>query len=349
MAVNSARTLLVGAGVLAGLAAIRYVRTKPPSISDKSEVVKLLDGANDPKLTAVVLSLLTAVEDIAVTFRRTSQCKAVNTHNSFGDEQLNLDILSNDLIFQHLKHTKLVATASSEETPQETPLGGKGFAVAFDPLDGSSIIASNFTVGTIAGVWAGDKLVGVKSRDLKASMVALYGPRTTVSLAVAGVDYCHELTLIPCTTGGGLRWEHSQVFDTIKDGKIFAPGNLRGTQDNKGYNELVQHWLTNKYTLRYTGGMVPDVNQLLIKGEGIFTNPSSPSAPAKLRLLYEVGPMAYLIEKAGGASSDGRQSILDLVITHTEQRTQVALGSKKEVQRFVDLVGYAEPMVVKKK
>ena len=144
--------------------------------------------------------------------------------------------------------------------------------------------------------------------------VALYGPRTSVSLAFEGSDCSHELTLVP-SSAGGLRWERTRVFDKIRDGKLFAPGNLRCTQvsrklcnclsellpcrgsenqvvvtmrsfgpawqDNKGYDKLVQYWLANKYTLRYTGGMVPDVNQILVKGEGIFTNPSSPSAPAK--------------------------------------------------------------------
>jgi sedoheptulose-bisphosphatase len=82
----------------------------------------------------------------------------------------------------------------------------------------------NFTVGTIAGVWSTDKLVGVKSRDLKAAVVALYGPRTTVSLALDGLEYGHELTLVPANFG--LRWEHSRVFKNIEEGSIFAPGNM---------------------------------------------------------------------------------------------------------------------------
>lgn len=139
-----------------------------PKETDKSEVIRLLARADDRRLTTVVLALLTAIEQISEAFRRTSQCEGVKSQNAFGDEQLNVDILSNTLIFRHLTSTNMVATASSEETPQETPLGGNGFSVAFDPLDGSSIIASNFTVGTIAGVWAGDKLVGQKPRDLKA-------------------------------------------------------------------------------------------------------------------------------------------------------------------------------------
>ena len=109
-------------------------------VADKSEVIKLLEVTGDPKLTTVVNALLSAIEDIALTFRHTSQCKALDTQNSFGDEQLNVDVLSNHIIFKYLKDTGLVSTASSEETPEETPLGGHGFSVAFDPLDGSSIV-----------------------------------------------------------------------------------------------------------------------------------------------------------------------------------------------------------------
>ncbi|CAN0541845.1 unnamed protein product, partial [Ectocarpus sp. 8 AP-2014] len=92
------------------------------------------------------------------------------------------------------------------------------------------------------------------------------------------------------------------------------------TQDNEGYNELFNFYLDNKYQLRYTGGMVPDVNQIMVKGKGIFVNPASAAAPAKLRVLYEVGPIAYLIEKAGGKSSDGENSALDIQIPNTEVR-----------------------------
>lgn len=108
--------------------------------ADKSEVINLLEVTGDPKLTTVVNALLSAIEDIALAFRHTSQCKSLDTQNSFGDEQLNVDVLSNHIIFKYLKDTGLVSTASSEETPEETLLGGHGFSVAFDPLDGSSIV-----------------------------------------------------------------------------------------------------------------------------------------------------------------------------------------------------------------
>lgn len=218
-------------------------------------------------------------------------------------------------------------------------MGGKGYSVAFDPLDGSSIIDTNFAVGTIFGIWAGDKLTGVKGRDLKAAGIAVYGPRTTMTLAVSNMDYAHEFLLVDDFSAMHGQWIKTNEFTTINEGKLIAPGNLRATQDNEGYAKLFDYWLANTYQLRYTGGMVPDVNQLMVKGKGVFVNVASKNTKSKLRVLYEVAPMGYLIEKAGGKTSDGEKSVLDILITETEQVSQVAFGSAKEVERFEEWVG----------
>lgn len=121
--------------------------------------------------------------------------------------------------------------------------------------------------------------------------------------------------------------------------------------------QLINYYVKEKYTLRYTGGMVPDVNQvydpssllfssrvlgsyiyvymqIIVKEKGIFTNVTSPTSKAKLRLLFEVAPLGLLVEKAGGYSSDGSQSVLDKIINNLDERTQVAYGSKNEIIRF---------------
>ncbi|KNC86050.1 fructose-1,6-bisphosphatase [Sphaeroforma arctica JP610] len=212
-------------------------------------------------------------------------------------------------------------------------MGGKGYSLAFDPLDGSSIIDSNFTVATIWGCWPGSTLVGVDGRSMTSAGVTLYGPRTTMTLAVSEAEHSHEFLL---TEKG---WERVNTYSVIGEGKLHAPGNLRAIKDNAGYAELVQYWQDNTYQLRYTGGMAPDVLQLLVKKKGIFTNPHSKSAPAKLRCLYETIPIAFIVEKAGGGSSDGEGSILDVKVTNLEQKMQVAYGNKKEVERFERMVG----------
>ena len=79
------------------------------------------------------------------------------------------------------------------------------------------------------------------------------------------------------------------------EGKLFAPGNLRATFDNPAYQRLINYYLGEKYTLRYTGGMVPDVFQILVKEKGVFTNVTSPTTKAKLRILFEVAPLALLV------------------------------------------------------
>lgn len=259
--------------------------------------------------------------------------------NDFGDEQLAIDILANNVLFDNLKASGSVATASSEETPTEDPMGGEGYSVAFDPLDGSSIIDTNFAVGTIAGIWPGNTLVGVTGEQLKGALISVYGPRTTITVALDGIDYSHEFLLVDDFSSRHGNWVKTNTFTTIEEGKLYAPGNLRATQDNAGYAELFQHFLTEKYQLRYTGGMVPDVNQLMVKGKGVFVNAASKSTKVKLRLIYEVAPIGYLIEKAGGKSSDGEKSVLKIKSVTTEDTTQVCYGSAGEVKRFETLVG----------
>jgi sedoheptulose-bisphosphatase len=138
-------------------------------------------------------------------------------------------------------------------------------------------------------------------------------------------------------------WVKSNEYSTLSEGKLIAPGNLRATQDNKGYNDLFNFWIQNSYQLRYTGGFVADVNQLMVKGKGVFVNVASQNTKSKLRMLYEVVPLAYLIEKAGGKSSAGDGSVLNIIITDMEQTTQVAFGSRNEVERFEELVGKTKP------
>jgi sedoheptulose-bisphosphatase len=241
-----------------------------------------------------------------------------------------------------------VATISSTEEPYEIPIGGSGFSVAFDPLDSTQSVDVNFAVGASWGVWGGSKLTGVKGRQLAAAGLAMYGPRTAMLIALDSLEGAYEFVLSDTVTGT-MEWVQSNTFSTMNEDTpshraIFAPGNLRATADNRGFRELVDFYIASRYHLRYSGGMVPDVVQLIVKGCGIFTNPDGgTAAPARLRLLYEAAPAAFIVEKAGGASSDGERSLLDIVIQDTDQRTQVAMGSPEEVNRFKALVGYSEP------
>jgi sedoheptulose-bisphosphatase len=181
-------------------------------------------------------------------------------------------------------------------------------------------------------------------REQAAALLAQYGPKVTVALSInkdyssTGVAVSMELTMLPES------WIVSIPQFTVKPkAKTFAPGNLRATADNAAYNTLVMYWIANKYTLRYSGGLVPDVYHILIKGEGVLSNASSPKAKAKLRLLYEAMPIALIIEGAGGSScvcpSEAGEpmppsSLLDVPITDLDRRVGVCYGSNEEVERF---------------
>lgn len=113
-----------------------------------------------------------------------------------------------------------------------------GYACAFDPLDNASSIDNNFAAGTTFGIWPGNKLTGVKGKDQAAAGMCVYGPRTTLSIAIDGIDGAHEFVLTP--TG---RWIKTLDMNTINEGPNFHPGNLRAREDNPYYKELSDYWL----------------------------------------------------------------------------------------------------------
>lgn len=124
--------------------------------------------------------------------------------------------------------------------------------------------------------------------------------------------------------------------EIAKQSKIFAPANMRAAQELPQYAALLDYWMSNRYTLRYSGGLVPDICQQFTKKMGVFANPTSEGSPAKLRLAFEAAPFGFLVEKAGGKTSDGISggSVLDVQITGIDQRTPLCIGSADEVDRF---------------
>jgi fructose-1,6-bisphosphatase I len=254
-----------------------------------------------------------------------------NTQNVYGEKQLKLDVYANDLFTKALTRHPYVAMVASEELPESLPGNGgeEGYSVAYDPLDGSSLVDVNLAVGTIVGFYQGKGFLGRKGNEQVAALMAVYGPRLTFMVTVGhGVtefiyDWVKKDFLVNI--------EEITLGDTRK---MFAPGNLRACSDPavKWYMDLMNYWVKNDYTLRYSGGMVPDVNQILKKSGGVFTYPSYSEMPnGKLRLLYECAPLAFLMEQAGGVAFSENGPIMDLTIEKLDQRTTVFLGSKMEV------------------
>ena len=253
------------------------------------------------------------------------------------------------MLWEACKDSAIIREGASEEDPiiRNVDEGGEGeFTVCWDPLDGSSIVDNNWAVGTMIGIWPKRTgLIGATGRDQVTSLVALYGPRTTVLVALDDGTYEFSYGCSPegCQLPDG-SWEPwictRHKIQITPDCKIFSPANMRAAQEVPGYKKLIEHFMENKYTLRYSGGLVPDVYQQFTKQQGIFANPTSESSPAKLRLAFEAAPFGLLVEKAGGKTSDGVTglSILDVQINAVDQRTALCLGSASEVDRFNKMV-----------
>ena len=260
---------------------------------------------------------------------RTGDLGLAGTSNLYGEDQLALDVLADEIIKDRLDHTGRVRRIISEEQSEiiifDRERRAGGYAVCYDPLDGSSLVDVNLSVGTIVAIYAGEDPLQDGARQVGALYV-LYGPRTTlVYCAGHGV---HEFTL-------NSLGEYVLTRENIRlreSGKIFSPGGLRADYLPE-HEKLVCHLEASGYKLRYSGGFVPDINQILLKGGGLFMYPAtSKAANGKLRLPFELNPMAYLMEAAGGAASNGRQPILQLRCQDLDQRSPVYIGSRKEVE-----------------
>lgn len=302
-------------------------------------------AASSAGMKALLARLLQACRVIGSDLRACEySSEQVGTQNDFGDNQLQVDVKCDEVLFAALTASKVCHVASSEESPTEVSCGGEGYSVAFDPLDGSSIVDCNFAVGTIIGVWPGNGLKGRYGKEQVFSMMVQYGPRVTVALALNGSSTSDGRPISMELTLHKSSWQVTIPKFTIDPkGSTFAPGNLRATSDNEQYRALVQFWIMNKYTLRYSGGLVPDVYHILVKKQGVLANASSKTCKAKLRLLFEAAPIALIIEAAGGSScvcaSEAAEaclpvSILDVEITDLDKRIGVCYGSTEEVERF---------------
>ena len=314
------------------------------------EVIDMANAASvESGLVKLLENILVASREIGDNLRSCGfSSNIIGTVNEFGDAQLDVDVKADAVLFAAMERSGVVAVASSEEMPHEVSCHGNGYSVAFDPLDGSSVIDANFAVGTILGIWPGDTLSNRTGREQVCSLVVQYGPRVTAAVAfnaqatVSGEPISFEITML--STGWMLSKPRLSIASVAT---TFAPGNLRATLDNPQYKSLVGYWIEQQFTLRYSGGLVPDIYHILLKGQGVLCNASSATAKAKLRLLYECAPIALIIEAAGGAScvcpSEAAElmdpvSLLDVPIYHLDRRVGVCFGSLLEVERFKQII-----------
>lgn len=265
--------------------------------------------------------------------------------NVQGEEQQKLDVFANEILKNALNHTGRVCLLASEEDESPIPIppeytAGK-YVVMFDPLDGSSNIDSNASVGTIFSVYRRVSMEGrgtmedvlQPGRRQVAAGYVLYGSSTMLVYTTGqGV---HGFTLDP--TIGEFLLSHPDIM-TPSVGKYYSVNESNYARWNRGSQMAVRGFhgdtpdrMTGKNS-RYIGALVADFHRNLING-GIFLYPADTRNPhGKLRLLYECSPMAFIAEQAGGAATDGVRPILDLQPASLHQRVPLVIGSKSDVE-----------------
>ena len=276
---------------------------------------------------------------------------SLETENVQGEVQKRLDVMSNEVLLEANEWGGHLAAMASEEMetvhliPNRYPKGE--FLLLFDPLDGSSNIDVNVTIGTIFSVLrapadaSGREVTEQDFLQKGTTQVcagyAVYGPQTmlilTIGHGVVGFTLDREM--------GSWILTHDNI--TIpEDTKEFAINMSNMRHWAAPVRRYIDECLAGKtgprgkdFNMRWIASMVTDVHRLLMRG-GVFMYPwdaREPGKPGKLRLMYEANPMSMLVEQAGGAATDGQQRILDIQPTSLHQRVGVVLGSKNEVER----------------
>lgn len=277
--------------------------------------------------------ILKAIKNSAKSIQKAiihEDCSYSQNQNSSGEDQLKLDILSDEIIEEELKKVAEIKTISSEEKEDYQELNPDGiYTVCYDPLDGSSLIDVNLSVGSIFGIYKNEPT----GQNIVGSCYVVYGPR--VELVYSDI----------LTNKVELFRLHNDHFIKIKDLRLKEKGviNASGaTQKNwpKKHRTMIEDMFNEGYTLRYSGGMVPDLHQILLKGGGLFSYPATSDKPkGKLRMLFEVFPFAFIFNKAGGGASDAKQSVLNLTPAHPHDTTPCYFGSMYEIAKVERLHG----------
>ncbi|MEL4306602.1 class 1 fructose-bisphosphatase [Joostella sp. CR20] len=267
--------------------------------------------------------------------------------NAQGEDQQKLDVLANEKFIQSLTNREIVCGIASEEEDNFVAINSydnnnqNKYVVLFDPLDGSSNIDVNVSVGTIFSVYRRITPIGTPvtiedflqpGRDQVAAGYIVYG--TSTMLVYTTGHGVNGFTLNPAI--GTFYLSHPNM-QYPEDGSIYSVNEGNYVHFPEGVKKYIKYCQMEEddrpYTSRYIGSLVSDFHRNMIKG-GIFLYPeSSKAVNGKLRLLYECNPMAFLAEQAGGKASDGSQAILDIKPTELHQRVPFYCGSKNMVTK----------------
>ncbi|HJV73097.1 MAG TPA: class 1 fructose-bisphosphatase [Noviherbaspirillum sp.] len=274
---------------------------------------------------------------------------SAGSENVQGEVQKKLDVLSNEMLLQANEWGGHLAAMASEEMETIHPIPNrypKGeYLLLFDPLDGSSNIDVNVTIGTIFSVLKAPEGMGEPNEQAflqpgskqVAAGYAVYGPQTLLVLTTGNGVHCFTLDR---EMGAWVLTERNmQIPAETKEFAINASNARHWYPPVKRYIDEMLAGETGprgkNFNMRWIASMVADVHRILNRG-GIFMYPADarePDKPGKLRLMYEANPMSFLIEQAGGAATNGKQRMLDVQPQKLHERVAVFLGSKNEVER----------------
>jgi fructose-1,6-bisphosphatase I len=278
---------------------------------------------------------------------------SMGTENVQGEVQKKLDVISNEILLEANEWGGTLAGMASEEMDEAYQIPGKypkgAYLLTFDPLDGSSNIDVNVSVGTIFSVLrCPDEFLSQNDALSEAAFLQQGTKQVAAGYAVYGPQTMLVLTLGDGVKGFTLDRELGSFILTHDDIRVpeataeFAINMSNQRHWDAPVTRYVDELLAGKegplgkdYNMRWIASMVADVHRILTRG-GVFMYPKDardPGKPGKLRLMYEANPMSLLIEQAGGAATDGKQRILDIQPTSLHQRVAVFLGSKEEVER----------------
>jgi fructose-1,6-bisphosphatase I/sedoheptulose-1,7-bisphosphatase len=303
------------------------------------------------ELSAVVLDVATACRQIAEAVRHGALGKAsggAGTVNSQGEKQASLDVIANDIFLRANETSGRVAAMVSEE--METPFAVDGengkYLLIFDPLDGSSNIDVNVSIGSIfcvlrASATDGEDLVGTflqpGYRQVCAGY-AIYGPTTMLVVTLgAGV---HGFTLEPTL---GMFFLTHPSMKIPPSGSEFAINVSNCRFWEPPVKRYIEECLAGKagprgkdFNMRWIASLVAEVHRILMRG-GVFLYPrdrKDPTKPGRLRLLYEANPVSFIVEQAGGRSISGCDRILEIAPSELHQRIGLIFGAQEEVDRI---------------
>ena len=320
----------------------------------------LIEAQRDQKLICADLRLLVEVVAKACTAIAIAVNKggladvlgSAGSDNVQGEVQKKLDVISNDILLEANEWGGHLAAMASEEMEHPHPIPHrypKGeYLLLFDPLDGSSNIDVNVSIGTIFSVLrcpagtapeaaASEAAFLQKGREQVCAGYAVYGPTTLLVLTLGqGV---HLFTLDRESGTFYLTQENLRIPEATQEYAINASNARHWEAPVKRYIDELQAGKEGPrgkdFNMRWVGSMVADVHRILSRG-GVFLYPrdtKEPGKAGKLRLMYEANPMALLVEQAGGAATNGRETILDIQPDTLHQRVAVILGSREEVER----------------